>query len=195
MMKIIFGIMIVFAGSAFAHDHPSVHGMVAFGGSGALGDSKVLLSHMPMFHSPHDYQVVMSASLDEVGQASFASARSAANPDALVTVVPEPFALDEFIAHPHSFKASLYAGHFERGGVVIASDVKVTVESIIFAKKIAVGVKAPPEFSFKESANGFCYSMHVINEVPSFDQIVKSDCRPRGTGLSSVIYREDQDLQ
>jgi hypothetical protein len=31
-------------------DHPAVHGMLM------VGETQVLMSRLPMFHSPHDYQ-------------------------------------------------------------------------------------------------------------------------------------------
>jgi hypothetical protein len=50
-------ILILFVGLAFAQasaqDQPAVHGMLL------VGEETLYLSHLPMFHSPHNYQVIL----------------------------------------------------------------------------------------------------------------------------------------
>jgi hypothetical protein len=43
-------------------DTPATHGMLLF------GTKDIWLSHLPMFHKPHDYQVIMSVTLQKNGQ-------------------------------------------------------------------------------------------------------------------------------
>src|SRR5258706_108638 len=45
------------ARAATSVDAPSVHGMLI------VGESTVFLSHLPMFHPPHDYQLILNAKL------------------------------------------------------------------------------------------------------------------------------------
>src|SRR5262245_41628455 len=60
------------------HDPAAVHGMAM------IGESRVFLSHLPMFHRPHDYQVLLEVEL---------SAELRDVPAALHTFVPDPFEL------------------------------------------------------------------------------------------------------
>jgi hypothetical protein len=39
------------------HEHPAVHGMLV------VGEGQLFLSHLPMFHAPHDYQIIMEVRL------------------------------------------------------------------------------------------------------------------------------------
>jgi hypothetical protein len=42
-------------------EHPAVHGMLM------VGEARVLMSHLPMFHAPHDYQIILETSLSVPG--------------------------------------------------------------------------------------------------------------------------------
>jgi hypothetical protein len=42
-------------------DEPATHGMAV------IGQKSVFLSHLPMFGSPHDYQVIVEAELTKTG--------------------------------------------------------------------------------------------------------------------------------
>ncbi|MGE3974950.1 MAG: hypothetical protein AB7F59_10530 [Bdellovibrionales bacterium] len=46
-------------------DPPSTHGMVVF------GKNATYVSHLPMFHAPHDYQLVMKVSFSGACPKSF----------------------------------------------------------------------------------------------------------------------------
>ena len=41
-----------------SEDKPATHGMLIF------GTNKIYASHLPMFHSPHNYQVILELDLD-----------------------------------------------------------------------------------------------------------------------------------
>jgi hypothetical protein len=42
-------------------EHPAVHGMLM------VGEARVLMSHLPMFHAPHDQQIILETSLSAPG--------------------------------------------------------------------------------------------------------------------------------
>ena len=42
-------------------DHAAVHGMLM------VGEDRSLMSHLPMFHSPHDYQLLLEVNLSAPG--------------------------------------------------------------------------------------------------------------------------------
>ena len=98
--------------------------MVLFGGADGL-----FTSHLPMFHAPHDYHVVIALQLPTEIEAAMRTHLSKA--PALWTLVPEKFELARLApgaAHPLTeFKADIVEGHFERGGKTVYSGVVVRV--------------------------------------------------------------------
>jgi hypothetical protein len=80
-----------------------VHGMVVFG----AGDH-VFVSHIPMFHPPHDMQIIAEVSWAE-GPRDFNQH--------LYTFEPRPFSLDAFVrGDVTAIEGTLYEGNFESGG-------------------------------------------------------------------------------
>ena len=53
----LFAVFLVFFSSHARASEPAFHGMVLF------GNKTHYISHLPMYHSPHDYQVVAQVSL------------------------------------------------------------------------------------------------------------------------------------
>ncbi len=148
---------------SFAHDHASVHGMLV------LGKEKIYLSHLPMFHSPHDFQAIMEVKLDKVGESTYLALRKKG--DDLVTLVPEPFVLPDMLANPKPFLADIYLGHFERGGVVKATKVMVTIQNVILQRKLSpLEVKGDVYEGFIFGEKDDLYLAHLIKGRPDFDQ-------------------------
>src|SRR5882672_7990101 len=107
------------------HDKPDTHGMLL------MGSETIYASHLPMFHSPHDYQIILKLKLDAEGNQKYLEDRKA-HPDELVySIEPEVFVLPEMVKYTKKFKAKVYRGHFERMGVMIVEDVMVTIEQVI----------------------------------------------------------------
>ena len=102
-----------------------LHGMLLFGGADGLFGS-----HLPMFHAPHDYHVVIALQLASPAIDAAMRARLASAP-ALWTLFPEKFELARLApgaANPLlTFKADIVEGHFERGGRTIYPGVVVRV--------------------------------------------------------------------
>ncbi|MES2854529.1 MAG: hypothetical protein V4692_01645 [Bdellovibrionota bacterium] len=172
------------------HDHhappkeaPSVHGMLVF------GTSKIYVSHLPMFHAPHDYQLIFEVELDARGNAQYQQAKKLSS-ETVYTIEPEQFVLSEMIANPKPFKAKIYSGHFERGGTVLAH-VTIHPKKTVFSKKFDPAELKPQEekyFVIENESEKF--SVHVITAKPDFDEIseIKKD------GTKSVLYFETGDL-
>lgn len=100
--------------SAKSASHWGLHGMLVFGDKDSL-----YASHLPMFHAPHDRQLIFrfhlgDAKLDAQLRAQFEKSAS------LWTLEPEEFDIDRLqIQAPNplkQFEAQLFSGHFERGG-------------------------------------------------------------------------------
>ena len=83
-----------------------------------VGEQTVFLSHLPLFHSPHNYQVILEATFAKPGsdpQADYFNDRKRTGTK-IYTLEPEPFVLPRLAAAEprRSFKASIYREHFER---------------------------------------------------------------------------------
>lgn len=152
-------------------DRPSTHGMAV------VGQQQIYLSHLPMFHSPHDYQVILEVQLDAGSQAKYAQAKTLA-PDELITIVPEVFVLPEMVAQPRPFKADLFKGHFERDGSVFIENATVTITKVIYFKKFSSTDSAPAQahyILFGNSTEQFL--AHTITAKPDFDQLLRVDAQ------------------
>ena len=75
-------------------DTPAVHGMLVF------GSKHIWLSHLPMFHKPHDYQVIMSVTLKKDGKdlQSAYLADQAQSRAAYYSFVPKRFSMTHLVA-------------------------------------------------------------------------------------------------
>ena len=111
------------------------HGMLLFGGRDGL-----FLSHLPMFHRPHDTQVVLQVHLADRRHEEALRRELAARPQ-VWTVVPERFELDRLApeaSHPlRAFRADVVQGHFERGGKTIYRSDDVIVDRVAFDHRLA----------------------------------------------------------
>ena len=176
-------------------DVPAVHGMLLFGGK------TLYASHLPMFHSPHDYQVIVEVSLNDLpnSKALLLYKHSIKGGNILFTLVPDPMDLTKIIdGSMTSFHASLFQGHFEKGGKNLGQ-IQVFISKVIYSKKLNAP-EAPPandEYLVFGNLNGH-FAAHLIYEKPSFDSILSvsapytiSDqyCRTRACGdpIKSVI--------
>ncbi len=148
-------------------DLPSVHGMLLF------GEERVFLSHLPMFHSPHDYQVILEAELDRAAQSAYRRSRIASQ-ETVYTLVPETFVLPELVRSPRPFRAQLYRGHFERGGELIAGDVRVTLKEVLHFRRFDPKATRSREASYLLFGEGRDqYLAHLIEAKPDFDQVLR----------------------
>lgn len=159
-MKFLFLFFVLTTSALAQHHHgdmPSVHGMVIF------GKSTVYLSHLPMFHNPHDYQAIMEVEIEkDPGRTS-----------GLHTIVPEEFSLPEMMANPRPFKAEIYAGHFERGGKLLGSTT-VKIKKILIFKKLNPNGKRPSQLTYYSFGNGKEeFFVHKISSRPDFDHILQ----------------------
>ncbi len=150
-----------------AMDHASIHGMLV------VGKSHIYLSHLPMFHSPHDYQVILDVKLSEAAQKAYLESLAQSD-ETVYTLVPEAFVLPDMVAHPHAFSAQLFKGHFERGGTVIADHVQVDIQKVIYFKKFDPSESQPVTAAYLLFGNSEeQFLAHQISAAPDFDQVSK----------------------
>ena len=151
-----------------SNDRPSIHGMLV------VGKTHIYLSHLPMFHSPHDYQIILEAALGERIHETYLRDQKN-NPEVTVyTLVPEPFILPNMVHDPKPFSASLYRGHFERGGTAIATNFNVNIRRLIYFKKFESNTTKPENLSYiLFGTTEELFLAHVVSSKPDFDHVLR----------------------
>lgn len=152
-------------------DAPAVHGMLVF------GTKSLWLSHLPMFHQPHDYQVIMQVTLQKDGVDLLpAYLEDRAQSGAVYyTFVPKRFSMTHLVSGQlTSIEGTLVRGHFERGGEPIAEKVLAIINSVPVKKRFVAGAAKPATASYyvlgdqEES-----WLAHTIVAKPNeYDQII-----------------------
>lgn len=168
-----------------------VHGMLVF------GDSAVYLSHLPLYRAPHDWQLVLRATVTSDAGTSVPDARAAlradraASGERVYTMEPERFPLSRLTrldeGETFRFRGTLYRGHFERGGTPIVTGAVFEV-SAVYTRQV-MNVPPPPDVALEETwilfggEEGESYLLHAIQGAPEFDQVVRVErVEPGSTG-------------
>jgi hypothetical protein len=165
-------------------DPPAGHGMLV------VGEGSVFLSHLPIFGSPHDYQVILAATFVGKGedpQRAYQEDRRK-HPEARVyTIDPKAFVLPELFPafsgeapRRKSFRADIYRGHFERfpsaqakAQARIARDAEVQVTAVIHARRFSSGAKRAPQLRYLLFGTPTeMFLCHLIAGPPDFDQVL-----------------------
>ena len=191
MFKTILGLSFLFSLAAGAHeghanhnvqDRPANHGMAV------VGHHKVYLSHLPMFHSPHDYQVILEVEFDQTAKAIYDSSAESA-PQELYTIAPdEDFVLPEMVKAGNSFPATLFKGHFERGETAIANAVSIKIVNVLYFKKFQANAAMPKSAQYLYFGNEKeQFLAHIITTKPDFDQILSLQLNEKLAATSSMM--------
>lgn len=176
-----------------AHKEPPHNMMV-------VGEKSVYLSHLPMFMSPHNFQVILEATFTSGGknvQEIYTRDRQSHRQTKMYTLRPEEsFKLPSlFTPTPpsrSSFKGTILRGHLERGGVEIEGLIKidVNVKRVAYAQKLGRGFDKSDKLTYILFGKGQeLFLAHVIAHQPDFDQIlsVKIDSPPSDEELSRGV--------
>jgi hypothetical protein len=160
------------------------HGMALFGGRDGL-----YAAHLPMFHPPHDYQVVLRLRLADAAQDRALRMRLEGK-TALWTLAPEQFEIDCLApgsATPLTrFKADLVLGHFEQDGVTQHTGAQVVVEKVMLFRQLSAAQSLMPTVRYMQLGRGARrFLVKLVDSRPDFDHIVAISARP-GTPLETV---------
>lgn len=156
------------------------HGMAVFGGREGL-----YASHLPMFHAPHDSQIVLRFHLADAAADRALRDTLAARPR-LWTFDPETFdllRLDPGHASPlREFKARFFEGHFERGGRPQAGEQRVVVDEVLLFRRLSPALRDAATGRYRLiGQGGEWFAFKTIDRRPDFDHIVRLDAPvPRG---------------
>ena len=166
-----------------------MHGMALFGGKQGL-----YAAHLPMFHAPHDYQVILQVRLADKAQDAALRERMDGS-TALWSVAPEQFDLARLAkgsANPLAgFSADMVEGHFEQGGKTQFANATVIVEKVLFFKRLdpRQAVRKTARY-LQVGAGSRRFLVKEVDSRPDFDHIVAIAASPQtGRGAVSVEKR------
>lgn len=167
------------AGTSFGE-----HGMALFGGKDGL-----YAAHLPMFHAPHDYQVVLQLHIADHATDAALRARLHGK-TALWTLAPEQFDLDHLGPRAQQqlqrFKADLVEGHFEQGGKTQFGGALVVVDKVLLFRQLSPAAAVRDTARYVQIGSGkHRYLIKQIDSRPDFDHIVAYDA-PFGAGTDAV---------
>lgn len=180
MTKFLFAVLICsFAQAQHQHhdhgtdgDRNAVHGMIV------TGSSKIYVSHLPLFSSPHDYQVIMEVEFDKASKEKYLESLGKLGTEddanAYHTLEPEAFKLPEMVKEPREFSARLVRGHFEREGHTdVEMNVTVNIVKVLYFKKFDKSAKRDERSQWLLFGNkDEQFAAHLISAQPDFDQIL-----------------------
>jgi hypothetical protein len=155
----------------------AVHNMALF------GDRHIFLSHLPMFMPPHSAQAVLEATFLKDGQnvdAIYFADRASHPAVRFYTVQPESFAIQELFQpaptqSPRThFRATVFRGHLEKGGVPLESlqSIDVQVTRVVHARTLEGATALPTLTYFLAGEDTEFFLVHLLSAVPDFDQIL-----------------------
>lgn len=154
----------------FSEDHlkdpPGFHGMLFFGTQDSF-----YISHLPMFHKPHDYQAIVEVRLPQKEREKYLQALKSQG--GIFTFAPQgDFVLPEVITQKKPITGTLYQGHFERGGSELFT-AELELIRVVFYKKITPDEKKLKEKRFVIFGNEKEYFLaHEIFGRPNVDEIL-----------------------
>lgn len=160
------------------------HGMALFGGREAL-----YASHLPMFHAPHDYQVILKVRLADA-KLDAALRQRLDGKTALWTIEPDKFDLDRLApgaaAPLRQFDANIVLGHFEQGGKTQYPHAAVVVEEVVLFRRLSPQPLENASARYMQVGTGRQrFLVKTIDSRPDFDHIVAYRAVP-GADTASV---------
>lgn len=138
-----------------------------------MGTDKVYAEHLPMFHTPHDYQIILELELSKSDLNAYRKDRMIHQGELVYTIEPETFVLPEMVNDTKVFKANVYRGHFERDGVRFLDTIKVKIKKVIYHKQFDKNQERPERLQYILFGNNKEYFLsHLISKKPDFNEIL-----------------------
>jgi hypothetical protein len=173
------------------HEHGSGHG--GHGGDGTMGVHGMLLfgqdalylSHLPMFKSPHNFQVILEVGFDDAAGGVLRADREA-DGHGLYTFAPEMFHITELdpggdVPARSSVEGTIFRGHFERGGRPIADGAVAEVRNVVYFNELDVGTGRAADQELTYLCFGHAGQLHLAHRItakPDFDQVLTARLVP-----------------
>ena len=169
-------------GVAARKDRAAGHGMLV------VGLDTVFFYHLPMFMSPHDYQVILEGTFAQKGsdpQRAYRDDRTSNAKTHVYTFAPVPFVLPDLFPPALSRKkieGDVFRGHFESPPeypaepVPVGSGVDVNITNVVFAQRL-LPLPAPlgglEYLLFGKGKELFL--AHLLTKRGDFDQVLSAE--------------------
>ena len=168
-----------------------IHGMLVLG-----SEDHTYMSHLPMYVVPHRFQGIWMIEFDEPTQGRFREAQHMQNRGGrplypYYTLAPtEQFALRELMKSKSSFHGTLYGGHFERQGEVIAENVKVTITHVVHWKELDPMEERPDMAQYVAlGSSSELFLAHVISAPENYDQFIRVQAHENTVVTDGTVIR------
>ncbi len=126
------------------------------------------------FEAPHNYHIIFELNLEHEARGKFIRDQQSNPEHATYTVESEKLILPEMLESSRPFKANVYRGHFNRGGVKILENVTVEIKAVLYAQKLDASLKPHKDLQFFVFGNAReQYAVHKISRRSEFDQIIQ----------------------
>ena len=149
-----------------------------------VGEKSVYLSHLPMFMSPHNFQVILEADFAQGGKSIrevYAKDRQSHPKVKMYTLEPQDSFKLPTLFRPlppprSSFKAKLFRGHLERGGEELSglTNFDVKIKRVIYSEELD-GTRTKPDkltyILFGRPDELFLAHL-IAAPPPDFDQLI-----------------------
>ena len=165
-------------------DPPAGHGMLV------VGLEATFFYHLPMFMSPHDYQVILEGTLSKQGsdpQRTYREDRKSHLRTPVYTLAPVPFVLPAVFPPALKLKkiqGDLFRGHFESPPefpappVEIGSGVDVAITHVVFVQKLLPPPTAVSHLEYLLFGTSHeLFLAHLITKKGDFDQVVSAEIK------------------
>lgn len=165
-----------------------IHGMVLVAHS-----SRIYASHLPLYHKPHDVQLVYKIASKDI---PFLNLVRDAD---MVTIKPKEFNLQRLMrGEQMTIIADVYRGHFERGGELIYQDKPIEFDKQLYVRELKELAKPSlwQQYDVINIGKTERIFIHKIAQPPSFDHLLLIDlegaCLQRFK--TSVMVPEENEL-
>ncbi|TCC93104.1 hypothetical protein [Pedobacter hiemivivus] len=167
MLLLLFTFKTAYSQHSHYPDKPNTHGMLLMGQETVYGE------HLPMFHTPHDYQIILELEFPKTDLEKYRKDRIAHPQELVYTIEPETFVLPEMVNHTKVFKASVYRGHFERGGIKFLDTITLKIKKIIYYKQFDKNQQRPEQLQYILFGNKKeQFLSHLISKKPDFNEVL-----------------------
>ena len=135
MNRVLFGILFLLSQVSIAEDevkklppldpgYMGVHGMVLVNQG-----SSIYASHLPLYKKPHNVQLLYKLDNNDL------SVLQTVRDGQLITIKPKPFNLQRLMrGEKMDIQADLYAGHFERGGMLVYENLPLSFDKQLYVR-------------------------------------------------------------
>ncbi len=170
------------------------HGMLLF------GEDPVYLSYLMVSGCPRNFQVLLEVGLDGPAPDVLRADR-ARHGNGMYTVDPAPFPIADLeprngVPVRTSLEGTLVRGHFERGGIPVATGVRMDIRNVVWFHQLDVDDTSEPGQALEYRYFGRGDQMYLVHEArgqPSFDQVLAVRLVP-GTVRTQVGHPLDDDV-